>query len=169
EGIDKDQMCYPPVDQIRPGMVLSADFLRRKGYRLPTEAEWEYACRAGAATARFYGHADALLGRYAWTAANSGYRAAPVGQWLPNALGLFDVFGNAREFCHDRRRPYPDSPGVVRDDTPDPADEFEDEPRATRGGAFLYEPSTARSAHRDAGLPARRHPYQGFRVVRTVD
>jgi formylglycine-generating enzyme required for sulfatase activity len=184
EGVPEDQMCYPPIDQIgppappdRPFMKLPADFLQRTGHRLPTEAEWEYACRAGAATGRFYGHADELLGRYARTFTNSGhrgvFRSAPVGGLLPNDFGLFDVLGNAMELCHDRFAPYPHFPGRVLPHVLEKGDRFDvkdikNDSRVRRGGAFLYEPSTARSAHRDYGLPNSRQPFLGFRVVRTV-
>ena len=150
------QQAGPDASEVRP-MRPKKDYLTLTGYRLPMEAEWEFACRARTATGRYYGFAEALLGRYAWTAANSEYRSWPVGRLLPNDLGLFDMLGNAMEFCDD----IPWAAGK-----PDPSR------RVIRGGAFLYEPSAARSAHHDtgpaAGQPADRRPYQGFRLVRTL-
>jgi formylglycine-generating enzyme required for sulfatase activity len=171
EKLAEDEKCYPPVDKIKPGMEVPADFLQRKGYRLPTEAEWEYACRAGTATGRYYGQADSLLPSYAWTGANADYRAWPVGRLRPNDLGLFDMLGNAMEWCHDRfTGPYPSDPGKVW-----PDDEGEAETvggavkRLRRGGSFLHQPSDARAAQRDPALPTAHYPFQGFRIVRTLD
>src|SRR6185503_9607357 len=96
-----EEMCYPPIKDIKPGMSLRPYMLSRSGYRVPTEAEWEYACRAGAVTSRFYGNADALLGKYAWFKDNAQDRSWPVGRLLPNDLGLFDVYGNATELCQE--------------------------------------------------------------------
>jgi len=73
------------------------------GYRLPTEAEWECACRAGTSGRRFFdGAGEAALKRYAWYAANSSGRTHPVGSKQPNPWGLYDVYGNVAEWCHDR-------------------------------------------------------------------
>ena len=88
--------CYEPnaQDQYAEGMKIRADALERTGYRLPTEAEWEYACRAGAVTSRYFGVNVDLLGKYAWYQATSQDHAWPCGSLLPNDLGLFDMLGN---------------------------------------------------------------------------
>jgi serine/threonine protein kinase/formylglycine-generating enzyme required for sulfatase activity len=172
ENVPPGEMCYPPVDDIKPGMTLPPDFLRRKGYRLPTEAEWEYACRAGAVTSRYYGHADALLPYYAWTGSNSAYRAWRVGRLRPNDFGLFDMLGNAMEWCHDGFPPYPaaDVLDRARTDVPAADERIEWADRRTRrGGAFMHQPSDARAAQRDPGAAGAPHAFLGFRIVRTVD
>src|SRR5262249_4838184 len=100
EGIPEEEWCYPK--EIKPGMVLPADYLSRKGYRLPTEAEWEYACRAGTRTSRADGVTDPdMLRNYAWFVITSQDQAHSVGLLKPNAWGLFDMYGNAIEWCHD--------------------------------------------------------------------
>ena len=104
EGLPKDQWCYLPNEDgaYAEGMTIPADVLQRTGYRLPTEAEWEYACRAGAITSRYYGVSTDLLGKYAWYQANSQEHAWPCGSLLPNDLGLFDMLGNVFEWVQDR-------------------------------------------------------------------
>src|SRR5207253_1286942 len=164
EQVPEDQMCFPPLDQIKEGLQLPADYLQRTGYRLPTEAEWEYACRAGAVTSRFYGTSRELLGRYAWFLNNSedsqlGEHAWPVGRLQPNDLGLFDVYGNVWEWCMERARPYPEvPPGEWVEDREDAVTVVSlGERRALRGGSFVNRGVQARSACRNRYAPDQRN------------
>jgi formylglycine-generating enzyme required for sulfatase activity len=103
EGIPRDQWCYEPgAGGYIEGMRIPSDVLLRTGYRLPTEAEWEYACRAGTITTRYYGVTTDLLAKYAWFQANSQDHAWSCGSLLPNDLGLFDMLGNEYEWGQDR-------------------------------------------------------------------
>ena len=110
--------CYEPNDQgqFAEGMTIRADALSRTGYRLPTEAEWEYACRSGTGTSRYYGVSVNMLGRYAWFLATSPDRAQPCGSLLPNDLGLFDMLGNVYEWCQERALSYEPGKGISKDD-----------------------------------------------------
>jgi formylglycine-generating enzyme required for sulfatase activity/tRNA A-37 threonylcarbamoyl transferase component Bud32 len=166
EGLPEDQWCYP--EPIGPGMDLPPDYLRRRGYRLPTEAEWEYACRAGATTARFFGEQSARLRDYCWYAENSGGRAHPVGALKPNDRGLFDTYGNVWEWGQD---PFemidPALPDRVHRDRGHPGAVTAEGIRVLRGGSFNYQAVYLRSADRDWNLPGARIAAYGFRVART--
>lgn len=134
-------------------------------YRLPTEAEWEYACRAGARTTRF-AHGDDLaltaLGDYAWTALQGLESTQPVEQRRPNAWGLLDMHGNVFEWCLDlwEGSPYPGGTTATVDPLGNTGTS-----RVQRGGSWGYGPRFARSAYRDLGPPDQVHPQLGFRVV----
>src|SRR5262249_20156964 len=104
EGIPEDQWCYEVNKDgvFGPGMRMKPGWLGLRGYRLPTEAECELACRAGAETSRYYGETEELLGRYAWYAKESqDKKMLPPGSLRPNDLGLFGMLGNALEWCQD--------------------------------------------------------------------
>src|SRR5262249_51913639 len=109
EGLPESEWCYVPKKggNYEEGMKLAPNYLQRTGYRLPTEAEWEYANRAGAVTSRYYGESDELLGNYAWYFLNSNERTWPVGSKKPNDLGLFDMHGNLFSWCNDTLDSYP--------------------------------------------------------------
>ena len=145
-------------------MRLPADYLARTGYRLPTEAEWEYACRAGAVTSRPYGSGDALLDRYARYDRNAHGRAGRVGSLKPNDLGMFDMLGNAWEWCHDALAPYPPGPAEDREQ-PGPVTAAQQ--RVLRGGGFFSAAPDLRSAHRIGFHPQVSFSQAGFRVART--
>jgi hypothetical protein len=168
EGIPEDQMCYPPVPEIKEGMRLPKDYLQRTGYRLPTEAEWEYASRARASASRYCGPSGDLLGKYAWYNDTANDRTWPVASLKPNDLGLFDMQGNVREWCQNRFESYPT---VERGSAPDDAEDMQivqDEGiRVLRGGAFDLRLSYIRSAYRPAFRPSNRLSSMGLRPART--
>jgi len=165
EGVREEQRCYPSLPEIKDGMRLPADYLARTGYRLPTEAEWEYACRAGAVTSRPYGSGDALLGRYARHDRNGYGRVGRVGSLKPNDLAMFDMLGNAWEWCHDARAPYPPGPAEDREQ---PGAVLAAQPRVLRGGGFFDGPAELRAAHRIEFHPQSSFGQAGFRVARTL-
>jgi serine/threonine protein kinase/formylglycine-generating enzyme required for sulfatase activity len=150
-----------------PGMKVKANYLQLSGYRLPTESEWEYACRAGAVTSRYYGETEELLGKYAWYTTNSlNRRMLPVGSLKPNDLGLFDMLGNTQQWCEDRALPY--IGGEDKEDTKDLKGITQDVPRVLRGGAFLNPAADIRSASPNSNLPSSRDSLNGFRLARTL-
>jgi formylglycine-generating enzyme required for sulfatase activity len=170
-GLPKDQWVYPDSIDPERGLELPRNYLHRTGYRLPTEAEWEYAARAGTTTAWHFGDDRGLLAEYAWYDANTnGERIYPVAQRKPNQWGLFDMLGNVWEWTLDRRLPYP-TDGRVTDDVEDRALRVSnDVARTRRGGSFAYEWFTVRSAHRGdtTYFPNQTRDGVGFRIARTM-
>ncbi len=131
-------------------------------YRLPTEAEWEYACRAGATTAYSFGDDERQLPQYAWYKDNFSETTHPVGELKPNAWGLFDMHGNVWEWCQDW---YGDYDLQVVSDPTGPASGIR---RVLRGGAFSYRPRLVRAAIRyNSFRPDGRSLSFGFRLART--
>jgi formylglycine-generating enzyme required for sulfatase activity/tetratricopeptide (TPR) repeat protein len=167
EGLPKDQWCYLPNEQgeYDQEMRIPADALKHTGYRLPTGAEWEYACRAGAVTSRYYGLTLGLLGKYAWYQANSQEHAWPCGRLLPNELGLFDLLGNVYEWCQDRQGS--DRAGSVGSSNAEILDM--NIPRLLRGGTFALPPAYGRAADRFWFAPSSRGVSYGFRLARTYN
>jgi formylglycine-generating enzyme required for sulfatase activity len=173
EEIPSDQWCYEPSAKngFAEGMKLASDYLKRTGYRLPTEAEWEFSCRAGALTSRYFGQAEELMDKYAWYAKNSLVRwMLPVGSLKPNDLGLFDMQGNAAEWCQDAFYAYkPGEGGQTSPDIEDKNVEINNErSRVTRGAAFDFQPAFVRSADRSYRFsPMNQDISLGFRPART--
>jgi formylglycine-generating enzyme required for sulfatase activity len=127
---------------------------------LPTEAQWEYACRAGSQPRFSFGDKAADLGDYSWYSANSGGMTHPVGRKKPNAWGLFDMHGNAWQWVSDYYGPY------AAADKTDPAGPKTGSLRVLRGGSWISDgPANCRSAHRSGATPVTVNAYNGFRVV----
>ena len=141
------------------------------GYRLPTEAEWEYACRAGTEGPYDFGPADKLR-QYAWMAENSDQKTHPAGQKKPNGFGICDLYGNVSEWCEDVYSPsyYKESPATDPHGPPNPG---KDVKRVIRGGSWKSSPdqcrATARQGERTGDTDACfSTDFCGFRCVRHV-
>jgi formylglycine-generating enzyme required for sulfatase activity len=174
EGLPEREWCYPSVAEIEKAkggvtsLRMPADYLRRKGYRLPTEAEWEFACRAGAITSRYYGDSLDLLPDYAWYGKNAEDRTWPVGQKKPNDLGLFDMHGNVWNWCQESAWFYkPGVKGMPAEDVEDLRDLTDRLARVVRGGSYSNQPPSVRCAQRNFNRPSSRLNDFGLRPART--
>jgi formylglycine-generating enzyme required for sulfatase activity len=171
--MDSNPACFKgndlPVEQV--SWALCQKFLAKlkekagQGMicRLPTEAEWEYACRAGSKTAYCFGDDAAKLGDYAWSAENSKEKTHPVGQKKPNAWGLHDMHGNVWEWCQD----WYDKDYYAQSPAEDPKGPAQGDFRVLRGGAWRYISDYARSACRYRNYPTLSFSdsYLGLRVA----
>ncbi len=128
-------------------------------YRLPTEAEWEYACRAGTTNHFSFGEAESLAGDYAWTEENSEAQSHPIGQKQPNPWGLHDMHGNVWEWCQDWMGDY--AKGDLVDPPGAPAGKY----RVFRGGGWNNAVSMARAGNRFAMAPHTGIHFVGFRIA----
>jgi formylglycine-generating enzyme required for sulfatase activity len=146
--------AHPPQSRLEGGKGV---------FRLPSEAEWEYACRAGSETLFCFGDDVSQLKDYAWYYENSHDRTHPVGQLQPNDWGLYDMHGNVWEWCMDMWHGNYD--GAPPDGS---AWEGGGSDRVFRGGSWLNEPGYVRSANHDFDVPAIRFNNVGFRLVRTM-
>jgi formylglycine-generating enzyme required for sulfatase activity len=141
------------------------------GYRLPTEAEWEYACRAGSTTAFANGPityigcspVDPVLNQIGWFCGNDQRWTSAVGQKSPNAWGLYDMHGNIWEWCNDFYSSYSSGP------ISDPVGPASGSYRMTHGGGWNFSARTCRSANRSWGNPDYSYDYYGFRPARSAD
>ena len=168
EGIPESQWCYAPHPEkgYRIGMKTKPKFWELSGYRLPTQAEWEYACRAGTHTDRVYGDSEYLLEKYAWYQKNTK-SPKDVGLLKPNPWGFFDMYGNAMEWCSDLHEPlirfkdgardFPSCVGVVTSEN-----------RELRGGAYYDLPIYVRSSNRYSQPPEGYLESTGLRICRTL-
>ncbi len=149
------------------------EFIRRLNagkdsiYRLPTEAEWEYACRAGSFTpfcsgeiSELYCAHDPVLSEAGWYCGNSGRKSRPVAQKSPNALGLYDMHGNVSEWCQDWYGEYGPDPQT------DPSGPKSGPGKVIRGGSWFGNAKNCRSASRFYWPPNSRSEFIGFRLVK---
>jgi eukaryotic-like serine/threonine-protein kinase len=163
DGLSEAEMAIPAVADLKKGTY--PNFLTHTGYRLPTEVEWEVACRAGTVTPRFFGFAPDLLPLYTCYIGNSGGQSRSVAQGYPNPAGLFDMLGNVAEWCYNIFAVRPESQPVLFDSAPG----FRAVARyPVRGNDYSSNARTLRSANRRSVYPADHAYSRGFRVAHTV-
>lgn len=170
--LPEDQWYYEPNadKKYAAGMKAKANAGELSGYRLPSEAEWEYACRAGTVTSRYYGCSEPLLSKYEWYLGSSNHRLWPVGSLKPNDWGLFDMLGNASEWTHEPFSYYPKSSQQTLEPAVNSLDEtpvLYNLERLARGGSWQTPSSRVRSAFRGPYLPTERRTHLGVRPART--
>ncbi len=167
EGLPREQWCYDPDQSFSDGMRMYPDMLERTGYRLPTEAEWEYACRAGSVTKRFSGESERELGNYVWYSVNSNQAAScPVEALKPSDWGLFSTIGNVYEWTHTPNSNYRYRLAEIAK-TGEMGKLNDKVGRLIRGGSFGNRSSNVRSSDRVFNSPDVQNSASGFRISRT--
>jgi serine/threonine protein kinase/formylglycine-generating enzyme required for sulfatase activity len=155
ETLDQDNYPRDPQETSAPQNWMTD--LNNRGFRLPTESEWEVIARSGTKTEYGFGSEVALLNRFGWFIENSGEKVHPVREKRPNARGLFDIHGNLFEWTHDFYGPLGES---------DQADSLStDSNRVFRGGSWRFGASNCRSAYRIGFPPENGNNYVGFRLA----
>jgi formylglycine-generating enzyme required for sulfatase activity len=144
------------------GRPSSLEEMQQLHFSLPTEAEWEYACRAGTTTAYSFGSDRSRLNQYGWYADNSGLKTHEAGILRPNPAGLFNIHGQCWEWCLDWYGPYTNDP-VVDNRGPSTGDR-----KVLRGGCWNLGARYARSACRNAHIPPNRNYYISFRLAMSL-
>ena len=166
ENVPEDAWCYAPNAQgaYSVGTRVKDDFLNLTGYRLPTEAEWEYACRADTVSPFHYGSSELLLGKYARFESLSppSKSTAPAASFQPNRWGLFDMHGNVMEWCTDA---YEEDISLAKWQNTVPREGFL---RVARGGGFSATAQNCRAAKRWRLPPSMKNKSAGVRVCRTI-
>ncbi|MGO9113623.1 MAG: formylglycine-generating enzyme family protein, partial [Thermoguttaceae bacterium] len=170
DGIPDEELCYLPNrdGKYAEGMRTKEHCESMAGYRLPTEAEWEYACRAGTTTRFYFGQSDALLVDYAWYQANSGGHTRPVGTLKPNSFGLFDMLGNTWVWTGSSFRPYPTSEDSVVDNRNVEQPVTNNSRIVLRAGAYNNLPRHVRAGYRGIYNAGDRQFWFGLRPVQTI-
>jgi formylglycine-generating enzyme required for sulfatase activity len=161
DGMQDAELVIPPADGLPSGTF--EGFRARGGYRLPLEAEWEIACRAGTATPRFFGYAADLLPLYSCYIDNSKGQSWEVGSGLPNPAGLFDVLGNVSEWCYDSYLASPDPNMILRAPATSPFARY-----AGRGNEYTANSRMVRAANRHASRRDQSSYSRGFRIAHTI-
>jgi serine/threonine protein kinase len=166
-GFELEQTDNHPVVNIswNDAMAFCAWLSEQEGvdYRLPTEAEWEYACRAGSLARYSFGDDHELMELWGWCGSKGGGGPRPIGQKRSNAFGLFDLHGNATEWCASKYTPYTAMPEV------DPQGLEKAKKYTLRGGCYLYSEWIGRAAFRAELSPTVYNHYTGFRIVQTLE
>jgi formylglycine-generating enzyme required for sulfatase activity len=169
---ESDQ-CYPDPktmnEDLYPGDPVETSFpknwpldLSKRGFRLPTESEWEVVARSGSRTAYGFGSDVALLDRFGWFLENSGKKQHPGREKRPSVRGLFDLHGNVLEWTHDWNGDFGESTQT------DPTGAKTGLNRVNRGGSWDFDAATCRSANRDSGAPSMRSYYNGVRLALSI-